>query len=144
MSSTDLVNPNGFILDFLDFLFKTRSTCRYQVMLKKNKPVLFQIKEEGCGSDHFPDPHQSDTYYSVTSGLHTLQGSILSVYGPPRLHFKSLMFRNFNFNVEPGPGFHSNNEDPGSNSPKTSGPGSGSATLINEELTCPPYINTFF
>ncbi len=36
--------------------------------------------------------------------LHT---SILSVYGPPRLHFKSLKLLNFDFDADPDPAFHS-------------------------------------
>jgi hypothetical protein len=38
---TDLVNSNGFIFDFMDFLFKTRSYM-YQVMLKKTSQFFFK------------------------------------------------------------------------------------------------------
>ncbi len=71
----------------------------------------------------------------------------LSVYGPPRLHFETLMFLNFNFIAKPGPGFHSNNEDPGiqlSKNKRIQADPDPYPQPWKEELTCPPYINTYF
>jgi hypothetical protein len=45
----------------------------------------------------------------------TLHASIVSVHGPPRLHFEPLKRLNFDFDADPDPDFHSNVEpDPAS------------------------------
>jgi hypothetical protein len=92
----------------------------------------FLSYDQGCGSavlmripiqilpftyaDPDPAPHQSDEE-CATTGLWTLQCSILSlqtsivsVHGPPRLHFELLQLFNFGFNANPDqvPAFHFN------------------------------------
>ncbi len=67
------------------------------------------------------DPHQNDDanlrplFSTVPQNLHgfilRLNASIMSVNGPPRLHFEPLYLLNFDFNADPDPVFHSN-EDP--------------------------------
>jgi hypothetical protein len=65
------------------------------------------------------DPHQSDAnlralvFRPFTASFLSLNASIVSVHGPPRLHFETLKLLNFDNNADPDPAFHSyEDQDP--------------------------------
>jgi hypothetical protein len=65
--------------------------------------------------DADPAPHQSEANSATTKVYRpsrapwmSLYAPIVSVHGPPRLHFEPQQLLNFDFNAESDPDFHSN------------------------------------
>jgi hypothetical protein len=113
VASGRVVDPHNFNAD-PDLVFN----------LNANLDPAFHFNADPDPAFHFnADPESgsrscsSKQCESVSTGLYTLQGSILSlhaslmsVHGPPRRHFELLKLLNLFFNANPDPAFHSNTD----------------------------------
>jgi hypothetical protein len=77
--------------------------------------MRFRVRLFSCSGSGSSFSSSSKWCQSATTGLQTLQGSILnlqayivSFHGPPWLHLESLKLINFDLNEDPDPAFHSN------------------------------------